>query len=118
MIRFEQWAAIAAANAVQRPPEGRQSTWFHPAIMPSFAYRCRGNSMVPTFYDGELAYIHPQETFSDGDICAVEIDGGRTLKRVYRVPEGLRLVPDNRQYEPVTVAPEDVKIIGIAVARS
>ena len=117
MSRFTQWAAIEAVQAVKRPPEGRQSTWFESGRTAAFAYRCAGNSMIPTFYDGELVFIDPQQTFRDGQIVALEIDGGRTLKRVYRVPDGLRLVPDNQDYLPVTVEAEAVKIIGIAVAR-
>ena len=117
MIQFTQWAAIEAVQAIQRPPDGNRSTWFDPARTAAFAFRCRGNSMIPTFYDGELVYINPQQTFRDGQIVALKIGGGRTLKRVYRVPDGLRLVPDNREYMPVTVAADDVKIIGIAVAR-
>ena len=117
MLRFAQWAEIEAAQGVKRPPVVRQSKWFEPWQTAAFAYRCKGNSMIPTFYDGELAFIHPQQTFRDGQIVALEIDGRRTLKRVYSVPDGLRLVPDNQDYLPVTVAPDDVKIIGIAVAR-
>ena len=117
MSRFAQWASIEAVQAVKRPPEGRQSTWFDPARTATFAYRCRGNSMIPTFYDGELVFIREQPTFRDGQVVALEIDGGRTLKRVYRVPDGLRLVPDNQDYLPVTVEAEAVKIIGVAVAQ-
>lgn len=117
MSRFAQWASIEAVQAVKRPPVGRQSTWFESGRTAAFAYRCAGNSMIPTFYDGELVFIDPQPTFRDGQVVALEVDGGRTLKRVYRVPDGLRLVPDNKDYLPVTVAPDDVKIIGIAVAR-
>lgn len=117
MTEFAQWAEIEAVQDVKRPPVGRCSTWLEPAQTAAFAFRCRGNSMIPTFYSGELAFIHPQQTFRDGQIVALEIDGGRTLKRVYRVPDGLRLVPDNQDFFPVTVAPDDVKIVGIAVAR-
>ena len=117
MTEFAQWAEIEAVQVVKRPPVGRRSTWLESGRTPAFAYRCKGNSMIPTFYDGDLVYIAPQSTFRDGQIVALEIDGGRTLKRLYRVPDGLRLVPDNQDYLPVTVAPDDVKIIGIAVAR-
>lgn len=115
---FDQWAALEAVQGVKHPPTGRKATWLEPGRTPAFAYRCKGNSMIPTFYDGELVYIEPSQSFRDGQIVAIEIDGGRTLKRAYKVNEGLRLIPDNNEYFPVTVDENKVKIIGIAVARS
>ena len=115
---FGQWAALEAVQGVKPPPAGRKATWLEQGRTPAFAYRCKGNSMIPTFYDGELVYIEPSKSFRDGQIVAIEIDGGRTLKRAYKVKEGLRLIPDNNEYFPVTVDENKVKIIGIAVARS
>ena len=115
--RFAQWAAAEAAQGIQQPPIDRQSVWLQPGRSPAFALRVCGNSMIPTFYNGELVFVEPQQTFKDGQIAIVEIDGGRTMKRVYRVPGGLRLVPDNREYESVTIAADEVRIVGIAVAR-
>lgn len=114
---FEQWARIEAKQAIQRPPADRRAIWFESGRTPAFAYRCKGNSMIPTFYDGELVYIDPCQRFRDGQVAALEIAGRLTLKRLFRVPDGLRLVPDNQEYLPVTVAADDAKIIGIAVAR-
>lgn len=91
--------------------------WFCPGIEPDFAYRCTGNCMVPTFYPGELVFIHQQEDFESGDIIAVEVDGWRMLKRAYKVPGGVRFVPDNPYYKPFQCSAEAVKVIGLAVAR-
>lgn len=117
MTKFKQWAEAEAAQGIQRPPCGRCSTWFHPGANVSFALHVRGNSMIPTVYDGEVVFIDPQQSFHDGQMLVVEIDGGRTLKRVYHVPDGLRLVPDNKLYDPVTLPVDAVKIVGIVVAR-
>ena len=76
--------------------------------------------MTPTFYPGELVFIHKQETFVDGQICQVMIDGKHTLKRVYRLSNGFRLVPDNKLFKPVEITgkqAEKVSIAGIAIAR-
>ena len=103
--------------AEKRPPVGRRDVWFYPGIQPEFAYRCIGDCMIPTFYPGELAYIHPQTDFDDGQVVAVEVDGWRMLKRAYKIPGGVRFVPDNPSFKPFTAKAEAVKIIGIAVAR-
>ena len=115
--RFAQWAAVEAAQGLQAAPVGRQSIWLHPGRIPAFALHVRGNSMIPTFYNGELVFVEPQQTFKDGQIAIIEINGGRTMKRVYKAPGGIRLVPDNKEYEPVTIPGDEVRIIGIAVAR-
>lgn len=95
----------------------QRDAWLIPGLQPSFGYVCTGDCMIPTFYPGEIAYIHPQTTFDDGQVAAIEVDGWRCLKRVYHVPEGVRCVMDNPKHKPFTVAAEHVKVIGIAVAR-
>lgn len=120
MICFDQWSAaekIAAQKPVIR--EGKRDLWFH-HDQPDFAYRCIGQSMSPTFLEGDLVFIHQQDQVSDGQIAAVQIGEGITLKRIYKLRDGLRLYPDNPLFKPVDLIGEDaaqVKIIGLAVAR-
>ena len=97
-----------------------RSTLFYTGIPADYALRCVGHSMMPTFLPGELVFIHKQETFVDGQICQVMIDGKHTLKRVYRMSNGFRLVPDNKLFKPVEITgkqAETVSIAGIAIAR-
>lgn len=121
MIRFEQWVeAETRVTGNQAVKPGHRETVFCPGIPADFAYRCKGHSMVPTFYPGELVFIHQQNTFTDGQIVAVQIGEGRTLKRLYRLTDGYKLVPDNKEFQPVTITGKDsdqVKVIGVAVAR-
>lgn len=117
-----QWEQAEQLSAGSQPPVNQESrsTWFYPGIQPDYALRCVGHSMVPTFYPGELVFIHEQETFVDGQICRVMIDGKHTLKRVYKLSNGFRLVPDNKLFQPVDITgneAEKVSIAGIAVAR-
>jgi SOS-response transcriptional repressor LexA len=121
MIQFEQWReAETRMTGEPAVKPGHRETWFHPGQTADFAYRCQGHSMVPTFYPGELVFIHQQNTFTDGQIVAVQIGDGRTLKRLYRLSDGFKLVPDNEAFQPVTITGKDadqVKVIGVAVAR-
>ena len=87
-------------------------------IRADFALRCQGDSMTPTFIDGDLVLIRSQPEVETGQIAAVNIDGETTLKRVYRNPDGLHLVADNPRYQPIFVsADSDAQIIihGLAV---
>lgn len=121
MVSFDQWreAEESLSGSPEVVPENR-ATLFYQGIPADYAFRCIGHSMMPTFYPGEIVFIHEQETFRDGQICRVMIDGGHTLKRVYRLSDGFRLVPDNKLFLPVDITGEDaekVKVAGIAIAR-
>lgn len=83
-----------------------------------FALRCKGDSMQPTFMDGDLVLIRQQPEVENGQIAAVNIADETTLKHVYKRDGGLLLVADNPAYSPI-YAPfsEDKPIIihGLAI---
>ena len=83
-------------------------------VTADFALRCKGDSMTPTFNDGDLVLIRQTPEVEDGQIAAVGVDGEATLKHVYKRPEGLLLVADNPKYAPV-LATENVVIYGKAI---
>lgn len=70
-------------------------------VRADFALRCKGDSMDPTFRDGDLVLIRTQPDVENGEIAAVNIAGETTLKHVYHQPDGLLLVADNPQYSPI-----------------
>ena len=85
-------------------------------IHADFALRCKGDSMEPTFFDGDLVLIRQQPEVENGQIAAVGVDGEATLKHVYKSPSGLILVSDNPAYAPIqTIAGENVAIYGLAI---
>lgn len=69
-------------------------------VRADFALRCKGDSMTPTFIDGDLVLIRQQPEVEDGQIAAVGIDGEAALKHVYKNSEGVLLVSDNPKYAP------------------
>lgn len=123
MISFNQWKHAEDLSAGSQPPiinQESRSMLFYSGIPADCAFRCSGHSMEPTFLPGELVFIHKQETFTDGQIVAVQIGSGMTLKRLYKLSNGFRLVPDNRLFDPVEITgkqAENVKVYGIAIAR-
>lgn len=88
-------------------------------VRADFALRCRGNSMVPTFNDGDLVLIRQQDDADDGKIAAVLIGSEATLKRIHRIRDGLMLLPENTaEFTPQVYQGEEaasVRIIGVAV---
>ena len=92
-------------------------------VRADFALRCKGDSMEPTFLDGDLVLIRLQGDVSDGKIAAVmmeaETDTEATLKRVHHIPGGLILIPDNqKKYGPRTFQGTEaakIRILGVAV---
>ncbi|MBR7184559.1 MAG: helix-turn-helix domain-containing protein [Clostridia bacterium] len=85
-----------------------------------FCLRCKGDSMIGArIHDGDVVYIHAQDTVDNGQIAAVIIGDEATLKRVYISDRTIMLAAANEAYAPlVYVGPEaeKVRIIGRAVA--
>ena len=85
-------------------------------VKADFALRCRGDSMNPTFFDGDLVLIRQQPEVNTGQIAAVNIDGETTLKHIYYQDGGVLLVADNPAFAPVFVpAEKDIIVHGLAV---
>lgn len=85
-------------------------------VTADFALRCKGDSMEPTFKEGDLVLIRQQEEVEPGQIAAVGVGGEATLKRFYMTSDSVVLVADNPAYAPqVYLAGSEVKIYGLAV---
>lgn len=88
-------------------------------IRADFALVCKGDSMEPTFKDGDIVLIRRQPEVENGQIAAVSIDGNATLKHVYRLlPDKLLLVAENAAYAPMWVNTDQDSVViihGLAV---
>lgn len=92
-------------------------TYVDSPMKADFALVVRGDSMVPTYLDGDIVYIKAQPAVNNGQIAAVAIDESATLKHVYMTKYGLSLMSDNPNYAPIFVKPEDheIRILGVVV---
>ena len=85
-----------------------------------FVLRCKGDSMVNAhILDGSLVYVRSQPDVENGEIAAVRIDDEATLKRVYKTPSSITLMPENNKYPPLVYTGEDmnqVQILGLVTA--
>ena len=80
-----------------------------------FALKCKGDSMEPTFLDGDLVLIRQTPDFENGQIVAIGIEGEATLKHAYHQGEHIICVSDNPAYAPQTFPAQEVTIYGLAV---
>ena len=87
-----------------------------------FCLRAKGDSMVGArINDGDIVFVHSQDTVENGEIAAVVIGDEATLKRVYYYPEDAKLVlsPENPRFAPLVYVGEElnsIRILGRAVA--
>ena len=87
-----------------------------------FALTCKGDSMINArIFDGDIVYIHMQETVENGEIAAVLIDDEATLKKVYYSTgsDRITLRPCNPLYPDYEFAGEElnkIRILGKAIA--
>lgn len=79
-----------------------------------FALRVRGSSMIEAgIRDGDYLIIEPCESADDGRTVVAEVDGRVTVKKIYRVGDQIRLQPANPEMLPLTVAADNVRILGV-----
>ena len=83
------------------------------------AITVKGDSMAPTYLEGDLVYIKCRPDVPEGAVAVVFLDDEATLKHVYKRPTGLTLLSDNMAtHPPIMVEFKDytnVRIFGVPV---
>ena len=81
------------------------------------ALRVVGDSMTPKYHKGDLVFIRYQDDVTDGQIAAVCLEDGVTLKRVYHIPNGVQLLSENHDYPPMVFTADEgnAHLVGLAV---
>ncbi|MHB0934868.1 MAG: LexA family protein [Armatimonadota bacterium] len=126
IVQLPIYGEIAAGTATiaEQRPEGfaMVDTSLIPAIKADidkyYWLKITGDSMQDAGYrKGGLALIHCQDTFEDGDVAVVMVDGeSATLKQVLHAGEHIILVPANGSLKPEKLPARDVRVIGVAIA--
>ena len=76
-----------------------------------------GKSMMPTIRPGDIMICVPGEAWENNHIVDVDINDSDTIKRIFRNPQdnGIDLVPDNEEFEPVHYTPEELSLYQASV---
>jgi repressor LexA len=85
---------------------------------PDYLLRVRGMSMKDIgILDGDLLAVARAREARNGQIVVARIGDEVTVKRFQRTPQGIQLLPENPDFEPILVSPEqdDFELEGLAV---
>ncbi|MYZ24547.1 helix-turn-helix domain-containing protein [Lactobacillus salivarius] len=86
-----------------------------------FALRVNGDSMTPTFSDGQIIYvnkIYDTEEVRNNQFVIAELNGNLYVKKVVfsNNRENCQLISLNKEYKPINVTKDDeFKIVGLVV---
>jgi repressor LexA len=83
-----------------------------------YALKVRGQSMIEDHIDeGDIVVIRKQEIAENGEKVVAMVDGGVTLKTLYRRENEIHLQPSNSTMSTIVVDPSrrDVQILGVLV---
>ena len=82
-----------------------------------FGVRVSGDSMEPLYLDGQIIWIHKQETLEEGEIGIFFLDGDAYVKKYHHSTSGIQLISLNSKYPPINVSSESTlktfgKVVG------
>ena len=107
---------VAAGEPIYDPEEA--GVYVESPVDADAAITVHGDSMEPTYKDGDLVYIKCRSDVLEGAVAVVFLDDEATLKHVYKRPTGLTLISDNTNYAPIMAEFEDyavVRVFGVPV---
>ena len=82
------------------------------------AITIHGDSMIPTYLEGDVVYIKCCPDVHDGAVAVVFLDDDATIKHVYHESDGLLLLSDNPNYAPIRATVDDypnLRVFGVPV---
>lgn len=70
----------------------------------SFALKVKGDSMIDAgIFEGDLVIINPQTNATNGDIIVARIDDEVTVKVYENKNQQIKLIPQNKNYDPIVI---------------
>lgn len=117
----------ACGEPIFKPGDGTEFIDIGDDIPCDFALRAEGDSMTgDRICDGDVVFFRAQDDVRDGEIAAVQLDDGMTIKRIKRLrsPDGAilftQLLSSNAKYTSIDIGGENetrsARIVGRAVA--
>ncbi len=70
-----------------------------------------GDSMEPTIKDGSYVIIDTsKKELIDGGIYAINLDNQILIKRLQKIPNGIKIISDNKNYSDIIYNPQETNI--------
>lgn len=108
--RVPAGAPTAAADDVERQTTLNDILLHHPRE--TFLLRVTGDSMSGIgMNDGDLLTVDRKLRPRNGDIVVACIDGQTTVKTLKQDKDGVALIPHNKEYQPITITPDNEFIV-------
>jgi repressor LexA len=115
--RVPMIGSVAAGEPIYDPEE--LGVYVEAPVDADAAITIRGDSMIPTYQDGDVVYIKCRPDVPEGAVAVVFLDNEATLKHVYKRRTGLTLISDNPAHPPIMAEFEDydgkITIFGVPV---
>ncbi len=112
---------VAAGSPILAQEHVEQTYAVEPSLFarkPDYLLRVRGMSMKDIgILDGDLLAVARTREARNGQIVVARIGDEVTVKRFQRTPQGIQLLPENPDFDPIIVSPEqdDFELEGLAV---
>ena len=74
------------------------------AASADFGVRVAGDSMEPLYLDGQIIWIHKQDTLEEGEIGIFFLDGEAYVKKYHQTDSDIQLISLNSKYSPINVS--------------
>lgn len=106
---------ILAQESIERTYSVESSMF---AKRPDYLLRVRGMSMRDAgILDGDLLAVARTREARNGQIVVARLGDEVTVKRFQRTPQGISLLPENPDFEPILVSPDhpEFELEGLAV---
>lgn len=120
--KFRVLGEIACGEPIYADEDRETAILANSNIDADFCLYAKGDSMIGArIMDGDIVFIKQCSMVQNGEIAAVIIEDGATLKRVYYYPDKNKIVlsSENPKYEPFVYIGEEldsIRILGKAVA--
>ena len=113
------YGSVSAGTGLYLDDEQVETISFGADMIPNgtdFCLKVNGDSMDPTFHDGDYVFIKRETDFRNGSIGVVIVNGDAYLKKIYITDNSIRLVSLNKKYKDISVSEDDtLKYVGTVV---
>lgn len=112
---------VAAGHPILAQEHVEQTYSVEPGLFarrPDYLLRVKGMSMKDVgILDGDLLAVARTREARNGQIVVARLGDEVTVKRFQRTPQGIQLLPENPDFKPILVSPdqEDFELEGLAV---